>query len=62
MNSRILASGAMLALVVSQAALADHDRYGRGRDGDRERDYARVVAVEMARGRDEIGAHDARQS
>jgi len=47
MNSRILASGLVLALAaVSQAALADHDRYGRGRDWDQDRDYARVVAVE----------------
>jgi uncharacterized protein YcfJ len=47
MNSRILASGAVLALVLSQAALADHDHYyGRGRDWNRDGDYARVVAVE----------------
>jgi uncharacterized protein YcfJ len=45
MNSRILASGAVLALAISQAAFADHDRHDRGR-GNSDRDYARVVAVE----------------
>jgi uncharacterized protein YcfJ len=43
MKGRILASGAVLALAISQTALADHGRYGRG---DYDRDYARVVAVE----------------
>lgn len=47
MNSRILAMGAVLALGLSQAALADS---GRGRDRDWQRDrseaYARVVDVQ----------------
>jgi uncharacterized protein YcfJ len=52
MNSRILATGAVLALALSQAALADHGHDGRdhrdryrdaGRDGET---YARVIDVE----------------
>jgi uncharacterized protein YcfJ len=52
MNSRILATGAVLALVLSQAALADHGRGERGRydrnwDAGRDSDaYARVIDVE----------------
>lgn len=46
MNSRILATGAVLALVASGAATADPGRGDRGWDRDRDRDYARVVAVE----------------
>ena len=47
MNSRILATGALLALAVSQAALADPGNRGRGWDRGRDHEaYARVVGVE----------------
>jgi uncharacterized protein YcfJ len=52
MNSRILTTGAVLALALSQATLADHGRRGYGdRDYDAGRgrdrgDYARVIGVE----------------
>ncbi|MCC6632190.1 MAG: glycine zipper 2TM domain-containing protein [Gammaproteobacteria bacterium] len=45
MNSRILTTGAVLALALSQAALADSGRRGRNHDRGHET-YARVVAVE----------------
>jgi len=50
MNSRILTTGAALALVLSQAALADpgHDRGRSDRSWNRDRDeaYARVIDVQ----------------